>query len=149
MSGTAKTILWGVVLVLFGLPLLATFSGPLLNTALRSNAPAAGELTCNPAPLPDHICPANGNRLDEQRSQRATPPTSAAAEPQPYGPANGKVHPLPSVADAQPEAAGRASLPQIGETATGGPLGGLIAELPAIGPALSQGLKALPAAGAP
>lgn len=91
----------------------------------------------------NHLCalPANSERMS------APPPTSVATappKPQPYGAPNGPIKPLPSVTPAAPK-------PQIGPAPdepvlSGPPPGGILGELPGVGPVINElgpALKAL------
>lgn len=128
-----RVVLWCLAGVFLLLPIAAAAGPGLVRAAVTTNAPAASELTCS-FPV-NHVCPANGNKLDEQARQRQTTATSTP-QPQPYGPANGPIRPLPSVTPAAPpEPTPRA----IGES-TGGLLGKLIPEL---APVIEGGLKAI------
>lgn len=105
-------------------------------------ATAAGAATvCAPGGL-DHLCaavPASKKTLDEQARQRqqATSATTIPV-PQPYGPANGPIRPLPSVRPVAP-AEPTAGRPQLGDA----PEGGLIGDIPVLGPVIEGGLKEL------
>lgn len=143
MGKTVERIALGIVAVLVALPLLAAAGPGLIGSAVKVNGPAAESLTCS-FPI-DHVCPGNGNRLEEQARQRQTTPTTTPTPtPRPYGPPNGPVRPLPSVTPAAPPP----EPPRVVGEGTGGILGGgnggLLGKIiPSIGPVIQGGLKAI------
>lgn len=134
-----RVVLWGLLGVFVILPLGMRYGPQYLTNmtvaAVKANAPSAADATCS-API-NHVCPANANKLDEQARQRqqATSATTIPV-PQPYGPANGPIRPLPSVRPVAP-AEPTGGRPQLGDA----PEGGLIGKIPEIGKALEGGLK--------
>jgi hypothetical protein len=139
MARPVRTVLWIAAAIFLGLPLLAAIGPGLVGGAFRMNAPAADELTCS-FPV-DHVCPANANRLEDEARRRSTATTAA---PRSWPEPNGNVRELPSVAAARPQA----PPPRLPLQAPGGG-GGILGQLPVVGRALTEGLKALPSGAVP
>lgn len=108
-------------------------------------------------PISHPVDMANLARARAARQQQATPPTTMAPQ-QPESPHDAKeLTPwpnsgrpyVPPAVPAPPAVEPASDLPQLGEGPSGGPLGDVLSKVPAIGRALTEGLKALPPGEAP
>lgn len=161
MAGNAKIIGWGIagVIALGTLgPQFSNWAGQqaakggtaAAKGAAAATAGAAGNV-CGPDVTNALVCAAvpmnpagDAANMAGVRARVYTPPTTVAA-PRPYGEPNGPVRQLPSATPvtAPPPADPPSSRPEIGQMSSEG---GLLGELPVVGPALTAGLKALPEA---
>lgn len=108
-------------------------------------------------PISHPVDMANLARARAARQQQATPPTTMAPQqPEPPHeakeltpwPNSGRPY-VPPAVPAPPPVEPASDLPQLGEAPSGGPLGDVLSKVPAIGKALTEGLKALPPGEAP